>query len=150
MRDLVIAVLALALAAVVAVGGVGYVNIGVTTRVEASAAAAAGFRIYGGALTAYRLSNRGLPDADTWRDELAPYMAGGAPRAPAGWSWSYGRDAAGPWFCFSAADAEGRPQALRKAADGFPPGTIAVSGGCAAPDGDAGEEAAATYRPIRS
>lgn len=150
MRDLVIAVLALALAAVVAVGGVGYVNIGVAARVEASAAASAGFRIYGGALTAYRLSNRGLPDADAWRDELAPYMAGEAPRAPAGWIWSYGRDAAGPWFCFSAADAEGRPQSLRKAAEGFPPGTVAVSGECAAPEGGETEGAAATYRPIRS
>jgi hypothetical protein len=148
-RDLVIAIMALALAAVVAVGGIGYVNIGIASRVEASAAAAAGFRIYGGALTAYRLSNRSLPDADSWRDELAPYMPGGAPRAPIGWEWSYGHDAAGPWFCFSAAEAEGRPQSLRKAADAFPPGTITVSNACAAPEG-ATDGAAATYRPTRS
>lgn len=149
MRELVIAMLALALAAAVAIGGIGYVNVGIASRVEASAAATAGFRIYGGALTAYRLSNRGLPDADSWRDELAPYMPGGAPRAPAGWSWTYGRDAAGPWFCFSAAEAEGRSQSLRKAADAFPSGTVTVSGECGAPEG-AADGTAATYRPIRS
>lgn len=150
MRDLVIAVMALALAAVVAVGGVGYLNTGIATRVEASAAAAAGFRIYGGALTAYRLSNRGLPDSASWREDLAPYMPGGGPRSPAGWDWTYGRDAAGPWFCFSAAEAEGRSQSLRKAADAFPPGTITVSGECAAPEGSDAGGTAATYRPTRS
>jgi hypothetical protein len=48
-RDLVIAVLALSLAAAVAVGGVGYLDAGVAGRIEAGAAATAGFRIYGGA-----------------------------------------------------------------------------------------------------
>jgi len=149
-RDLVIAVLALSLAAVVAVGGVGYLDAGVAGRIEAGAAGAAGFRIYGGALTAYRLSNRALPAEDGWRDELAPYIVGGEPKAPSGWKWSYGRDAAGPWFCFSGANAEARQHVLRKAADAFPAGSVTISGECAAPAVDGAERAAATYRPIGS
>jgi hypothetical protein len=147
-RELVISVLALAVAAFVTVSGIGYVSTGAATRTEATAAASAGFRAYGGALTAYRLSNRALPSPAIWRDELAPYLPGGTPRAPKGYDWSYGHDASGPWFCISADAQEGRAQALRKAADTFPLGAVAVTGACAA---DGGPEAvAATYRPIGS
>jgi hypothetical protein len=149
-RDLVIAVLALSLAAVVSVAGVGYLDVGVAGRIEAGSAATAGFRIYGGALTAYRLSNRGLPAEDAWRDELAPYIAGGAPKAPSGWKWSYGRDAAGPWFCFSGADADARSHVLRKTAEAFPAGSVTIAGDCAARPDVGADGVAATYRPIGS
>ncbi|KAB7781881.1 hypothetical protein F8B43_5674 [Methylorubrum populi] len=48
-----ISVMALALAAFVAVAGIGYVSPGAATRIEATGAASAGFRTFGGALTAY-------------------------------------------------------------------------------------------------
>ena len=148
MRELVISVMALALAAFVAVAGIGYVSPGAATRIEATGAASAGFRAFGGALTAYRLSNRALPAPGVWRDELAPYLAGGTPRAPSGYVWSYGHDNSGPWFCISAEAREGRAQALRKAADTFPAGSVSVTGACAAEGGP--EAVAATYRPIGS
>lgn len=148
MRELVISVLALAVAAFVAVSGIGYVSPGAATRTEATAAATAGFRAYGGALTAYRISNRTLPSPAVWREELAPYLPGGSPMAPKGYAWSFGQDAAGPWFCISADAVEGRLQALRKAAAMFPHGAVSVGGACA---GEGGAEAvAATYRPIGS
>ena len=158
MYQLLLTVMAIALLAIAATAGISYVNYD-TSRAQLTAQmVSSGFIAWEQAFTAYRLVNRAVP---TTLEDLEAYLAGprgGAalplPKAPAGFSWSYGSDASGTFVCLSGSSSSSvdyngltKIGAGPSAASPLPPEAVALGPAC----GEAGVSAvgqpmAVTYR----
>lgn len=105
MYQLLLTVMAIALLAAAATAGISYVNYD-TARAQLTAQmATSGFIAWEQAFGTYRVVNRAAPMS---LEDLESYLPGPRnvathplPKAPAGFSWSYGSDASGTYVCLS-------------------------------------------------
>ena len=128
MFNLVTAVMAVALTALVVAGGVTYIRPGVYATRGVTETVTLTYKAFDAGVSAYRIANRGAlphspstpsvgmgsPDAhltSPW-NQIAPYLAGAnvsatpaqAFRAPVGTDWFYGIDSQGSWLCVAGGD----------------------------------------------
>jgi hypothetical protein len=136
MFQLLIVVMAILLTAGVVVAGINYVGFDAAKRYAQSQTVSAGFQAWERAGAAYRIANRLAPSG---AEDLLPFLPGGSPKAPDGFSWSYGRDAEGAFVCLSGeAASEDDVAVLRRMGDpsfkgaSVPPSAIRLGQVCGA------------------
>jgi len=106
MMQLILTVLAIALAALLAVGGINYFSTDIGVRVEVAQGLRAQHDIMTAALTNYRLANNGY--IPTSVDSLTGFFPDGKvptfPKTPDAFTWSISKDSAGSryWLCLRA------------------------------------------------
>lgn len=108
------AILGAALIAGVALSGFNYINSGAYKNREDAALAETGLQSLAAAYQSRRLAGGSSPNPSTWRAELFPAY-GQEPKAPQGFSWSFGAADDGQWFCMSSSQAADRAKPFLEA-----------------------------------
>ena len=117
MLNILLSIIAIALAAIVIAGGSWYFDSGIAVRKEAELMATSGFGALTSGYNAYRSSNQQILPQTDWQKTLTDdfiYM----PNKPANMDWSYKYDTMTPtdhWFCLSGTITARQYQGLVKA-----------------------------------
>ncbi|WP_448208448.1 hypothetical protein [Azospirillum sp. sgz302134] len=140
--NLLQAVVAVALAATVTIGGIQYVGADTEARVKATNTADTGFQSLESAFRARQAAGLPIPAAEGWEAALFPAF-GTLPTPLKGLTWTYGTGTAGTWFCLSGTTQDRvTKEALERLKARYPDGLYAYGPGCAGKDGTAGAVAA--------
>jgi len=99
MKNMIITLAGLVLAAVVVTGGADYFSTEMIGRKKALIEVQTGFDRIQQAHMAYEQANGVAVDAGSWSTEMNRY--GGLPSSVNGWGWSYGTNSDGEYACLS-------------------------------------------------
>lgn len=141
MYPLIIAVIAVSLGSVVALGGFNYISLNLAERKSIEMRAGQGFSIIENMFSSYVMANQIYPsdplnpNDTTWINQLEDF--GKIPKPPENTSWKYGVDGDDRWLCVQANNAtEIYWKAFDKVRDNFGNDTVSIYSTCFPGAGD--------------